>query len=65
MKKRERLRAIIGHITITIFTISMSSLFPEFVGNYSVHSADVTNMHTVNTKRRLPTTLLRPNLRDQ
>jgi len=52
--ERERLRAIMSpYADRNIFNFDESSLFPEFSSNYSIHSPEVTNMPTGNTKRRL------------
>jgi len=53
-KEIERVRAIMStYVERDIYNFDESSFFPEFNGSYSIHSPDVINMPTGNTKRRL------------
>ena len=53
-KECERLRAIMStYDKRDTYNFDESSFFPEFNGNYSIHSPEVDNMPTGNTKRRL------------
>ena len=53
-KEIERVRAIMStYVERDIFNFDESVLFPEFNGSYIIHSPEVTNMPTGNTKRRL------------